>query len=192
MLTSKGAVINKEEFYLYAYEASPNNNSIVHKAVFLSLFLPEGSWITLKFSSCDWKKRFKWRLCSNQKKRSLTKRNSIYVFARLHQNSNSIQRSRVLVIFRARRKLKPSFTLTLSSFDWKNGFKWRLCINLILGCRYSFLSLSFSRESYFPFVEAVQVGTYLKSNALLVSFVDKEVVSSAYFHSSVYQAPKKI
>ena len=42
-LTSKGAVINKEEFYLYAYEASPNNNSIVHKAVFLSLFLPEGS-----------------------------------------------------------------------------------------------------------------------------------------------------
>ena len=42
------------------------------------------------------------------------------------------------------------------------------------------------------FVEAVQVGTYLGSNALLASFVDKEMVSSAYFQSSIYQAPKKI
>ena len=59
----------------------------------------------------------------------------------------------------------------LSSCDRKKRFKWRLCTNLILGRRYSFLSLSFSQESYFAFVKAVQVGY-----ALLACFVDKEFV----------------
>ena len=80
----------------------------------------------------------------------------------------------------------------LSSCDRKKRFKWRLCTNLILGRRYSFLSLSFSQDSYFAFVKAVQVGTYRGSNALLACFVDKEMVSSAYFHSFIYQAPQNL